>query len=123
MFSYLGKIAAVAALAVPMVFGAPAPAHHHKIRNPEARDVVPDSYIVVYNKDVTSAVVASHVETVHSLIAKRDSTLANAGIGATYDLTGFKGYQVLADAATIGAIASSPEVNQLLFFSGIKLTR
>jgi hypothetical protein len=59
MFSYFGKIAAVAAFATPLVFGAPAPApaHHHKIRNPAATDVIKDSYIVVYNTEITAAAI------------------------------------------------------------------
>jgi len=111
MFSYLGKIVAVAALAVPMVFSAPT--HHLKIRNPLAVDVVPDSYIVVYNSDVSAETITSHIESISSLIARRDSTQSNSGIGATYDLEEFKGYQVLADSATIAAIAATPEVCQL----------
>ncbi|KAH7403226.1 peptidase S8/S53 domain-containing protein [Cadophora sp. MPI-SDFR-AT-0126] len=105
MVSYLGRLAALAALVVPAVFAAPAPANH-KIRNVDARDVVKDSYIVVYQKDVTAAALASHIEEVNSLIAKREV----GGIGATYDIGTFKGYQITTDAATLGAIAASPDV-------------
>ena len=60
MASYFTRFVALAAAIAP-VFGAPAPAHHLKIRNPMAADVVPDSYIVVYNSDVDSTMIASHV--------------------------------------------------------------
>src|ERR1700760_4872371 len=112
MFSYLGKLAAVAAFIIPTVIGAPA--HHLKLRNPTAIDVVPDSYIVVYNTDVSAESIASHIESVSSLIARRDVTVANAGIGATYNLDQFKGYHIVADSATIASIAAAAEVSQLI---------
>lgn len=105
MVSYLGRLAALAALVAPAVFAAPAPANL-KIRNLDARDVVKDSYIVVYQKDVSKEVLASHIEEVNSLIAKREV----GGIGATYDIGTFKGYQITTDAATLGQIAASPDV-------------
>jgi subtilisin family serine protease len=48
------------------------------------------------------------MDSVSTMISKRASTLT--GIGATYDLDGFKGFQVAADSATINEIANSPEV-------------
>lgn len=108
MFSYLGKLAAVAALAVPLVLGAPAP--HLKIRNPHATDIVKDSYIVVYNNNITAEAITSHIDSISSLITKRDSLLSAAGIKTTFDIDEFKAYHVVADSATIGAIAASPEV-------------
>ena len=60
MASYLTRFIALAAAIAP-VFGAPAPAHYLKIRNPLAADVVPDSYIVVYNNDVDSTMISSHI--------------------------------------------------------------
>lgn len=107
MAPYFAKIAALAAIVLPFVLGAPTSTHHVKIRNADATDVVADSYIVVYNKDVSAEVISSHVENVNSLISKRDTS---AGIGATYEISDFKGYQVSADLETINAIASSPEV-------------
>lgn len=108
MVSYLGRLAALAALVAPVVFAAPAPASANlKIRNLDARDVVKDSYIVVYQKDVSKEVLASHIEEVNSLIAKREV----GGIGATYDIGTFKGYQITTDAATLGQIAASPDVS------------
>jgi hypothetical protein len=61
MVSYFTRFLALAAALAP-VFGAPATTPHHlKIRNPLAEDVVPDSYIVVYNSNVDAATIASHV--------------------------------------------------------------
>lgn len=104
MVSYLGRLAALAAI-LPAVFAAPAPVNL-KIRNLEARDVVKDSYIVVYNNDVNATVFEASIAQVSSLLSKRDA----AGIGATYDIGTFKGYQVTADTATLAEIAASPDV-------------
>ncbi|KAG9236440.1 putative cuticle-degrading protease [Amylocarpus encephaloides] len=105
MAPYFAKLAALAALVVPFVLGAPT-APNLKIRNADAVDVVADSYIVVYKQDISAEVVDSHVETVNALVSKRDTS----GIGATFDIQDFKGYEVQADEATIQAIAASPEV-------------
>jgi hypothetical protein len=113
MVSYLAKLAAVAAFAIPAVLGAPAPAPHHlKIRNPAATDVIKDSWIVVYNEDVTAAVMSSHISSVNGIIAKRALTAAlpNAGFKATWAIKDFKAYNIIADAATIASIAAKPEV-------------
>lgn len=110
MFSYLGKLAAVAAVAIPLVFSAPTP-YQNKIRNLDTVDVVANSYIVVYNNDITAEAITAHVESISGLISKRDTTLENAGIAATYDLSELKGYNVIADAATIAAIAEREEVS------------
>jgi hypothetical protein len=107
MTAYFAKLAALAAVAAPFVFAAPAPhAGHLKIRNADVTDVVPDSYIVVYHNDINATAIAAHVDTVSSMLSKRDTD----GIGATYDLSELKGYQVQADSATIAEIAASPEV-------------
>jgi hypothetical protein len=67
MVSYFTRFLALAAALAP-VFGAPATAPHHlKIRNPQAEDVVPDSYIVVYNSNVDAATIASHVNPPRSM--------------------------------------------------------
>lgn len=108
MASYLTKLATLAAVIAPLVFGAPAPVPHLKIRNPMTEDVIQDSYIVVYNNDVNATMVAMHIDFVSSMLSKRDSPMI--GIGATYDLDDFKGFQVEADPATITEIANSPEV-------------
>jgi hypothetical protein len=111
-FPFVAKLATLAAFLLPLAVGAPTPDLNLKIRNPHATDIVADSYIIVYNKDVTAAEISSHVETVESSISKRGS---HSGIGAKYNFNGFKGYSVHADAATIGAIAASPEVHSPSF--------
>ncbi|KAF8849436.1 putative cuticle-degrading protease [Acephala macrosclerotiorum] len=106
MVNYFTRLAALAAV-IPAIFAARAPsAHHLKIRNIDATDVVPDSYIVVYNDDVNTTMVASHMASISSILSRRDLT----GIGATYDMDSLKGYQVTADEVTIAEIAASPEV-------------
>jgi subtilisin family serine protease len=108
MPSFILRLAAIAAVVAPAIFAAPTPsAPHLKIRNPEATDVVPDSYIVVYNSDINATSIETHLSSVSALISRRRDV---GGIGATYDLSTLKGYQVTADAATIAEIAASPEV-------------
>lgn len=87
MVSYLGRLAAVVAFAAPLALGAPtaAPAHI-KIRAPAINaEVVADSYIVVYNKDVTAEVASSHIETVNSMIASRKRDIPSEVVD-TYDI-------------------------------------
>jgi len=116
MVSYLARIAGVAALALPVVFGAPAPsAHQLKIRNPDATEVVPNKYIVVYEKDVAPKSILSHLSNVKNLISKRKRDFSLGGIDVTYEIGNFKGYAVTADEATIAEIAASPEVSLQLF--------
>lgn len=118
MVSYLGRLAALAALVAP-IFAAPAPAGANlKIRNLEARDIVKDSYIVVYQKDISAAAFTLAVEEVKSLTSKREV----GGIGATFDIGSFKGYQITADAATLGEIVASPDVSYPHSDTGIRLT-
>jgi oryzin len=109
MPAYLTILTAFAAAIAP-VFGAPAAlAPHPKIKVPQAaaKDVIEDSYIVVYNKDITPESTASHEGFLASVITKRDNA---ASVGAKYQIHEFAGYQISADAATINEIASSPEV-------------
>ncbi|KAJ5037329.1 uncharacterized protein L3040_007505 [Drepanopeziza brunnea f. sp. 'multigermtubi'] len=108
MVSYIGKLVALAAVVVPAVFAAPAPAPANlKIRNLEARDVVKDSYIVVYNPAVEADIFEASIAEVSSLISKR---AVAGGIGAKYTIGDFKGYQITADTATLAEIAASPDV-------------
>jgi len=82
MVSSLARLAALTAIVAP-ILGAPTPAPQHiKIRNPMAADVVPDSWIVVYNDDINATTIASHVASVSSMLSRRDET----GIGATWDM-------------------------------------
>ncbi|KAI9735435.1 MAG: Subtilisin-like protease 2 [Claussenomyces sp. TS43310] len=103
---FFGRLAAVAAVLAPAVLGAPT-SPHPKILNPLAADVVADSYIVVYHPNITSDGIASHVESVSSILSKRSSA---SGVGQTYNLPQLKGYQVTADSSAIAQIADSPEV-------------
>ena len=112
MVSYLAKLAALAAV-LPAVFAAPTTPPHLKIRNPTERDVVKDSYIVVYNTDVNKTMRASHMSTVNSILSKRASF---GGVGAKWEMTTLHGYQLTADAATVAEIADSPEVSSFLNF-------
>jgi oryzin len=102
MVSYFAKLAALAAVIAP-IFAAPA---HIKIRNTDAKDVIEGSYIVVYNEDITAAMMSSHFASISSILSKRDGH----GIGATYNMKKFKGYQIQADEASIAEIANKPEV-------------
>ena len=115
MVSYLAKIAGVAALALPVVFGAPAPSPLNlKLRNPAATEVVPNKYIVVYEKDVAASAIASHISTITSLISKRKRDFSLGAIATTYAIGEFKGYAVTADEATMAEIAAKPEVSTTL---------
>jgi oryzin len=51
------------------------------------------------------------------MLSRRDLT----GIGATYDMDELKGYQVVADEATIAEIAASPEVSHVLYLIAPRL--
>lgn len=102
------SLLALAACLLPLIAGAPTTPSHEKIRNPAARDVIENSYIVVFNKGIQSSVVESEIASVNALLSKRSST--HRGIGSKYDFHDFQGYQIDTDAATIGEIASSPQV-------------
>ncbi|CAD6456269.1 d8f3fb16-a9a2-4889-868b-a7b6ea0050cf [Sclerotinia trifoliorum] len=107
MASYLTILTALAAVFAP-VFAAPAAIPHPKIKTPTAaKEIVADSYIVVYNTDITAEVTASHVDFVNSIVAKRDNAVS---VGATYKIKDFAGYHISADEATIVEIANKPEV-------------
>jgi hypothetical protein len=111
-FPTLARLVTLAAVLLPVVFAAPADqATYLKIRNAEARDVIPNSYIIVYKEGVSSAAIAAHESSISSALKKRASTMQ--GIGPKWDMTSFKGYQIEADAATIQQIAAAPEVSRL----------
>lgn len=105
-------IIALAATLLPAVLGAPTPAADLKIRNLEARDVVPDSYIVVLKSDIADEDYEATINAASHIITKRapGGGRKYKGVGAKYKLGGFKGYQIDADAATIGEIAASDNV-------------
>ncbi|QSZ34964.1 hypothetical protein DSL72_007826 [Monilinia vaccinii-corymbosi] len=109
MTSYLTVLTALAAVFAP-VFAAPAAVvPHPKIKTPsvDAKELVADSYIVVYKSGVSEEVTASHAEFVNSIITKRENA---ASVGATYKIRDFAGYQISADEQTIVEIANKPEV-------------
>jgi oryzin len=114
-FSY-GCVAALAAFIVPIAFAAPTPAEPHllKIRNPEARDVKPDSYIIVYKPTVNATGIAAHESSIERFITKRGKSYK--GVAAKYAIGSFKGYNIEADSATIAEIATSDEVRILIIF-------
>ena len=115
MVSYFGKLVALAALAFLVVFGAPSPSLNYlKIRNQNSTDVVPNRYIVVYEKDVTAAIISNYISRVGNLFSKRKRGFADGGIRANYAFRDFNGYAVTADNATIAEIAATPEVVHLL---------
>jgi hypothetical protein len=105
LFTSSLRLAAVALALLPAAFAAPTSL---KIRNLEATDVVPNSYIVVYHQDTSAEAIAAHEFSIASSLNKRSSTLS--GIGATYSMSEFKGYQIEADEDTIAEISNSPEV-------------
>ncbi|KAL5351071.1 Subtilisin-like protease 2 [Pseudogymnoascus australis] len=100
---------ALAATFLPLIAGAPLTDEAHlKIRSPAPENVIPNSYIVVFNKDIEDEAIESEFASVNSILSKRSST--HKGIGNKYNLADFKGYQIETDSATIGEIASSPGV-------------
>ena len=105
------SLIALAACLLPLINAAPVTEQPHvKIRNPSAQDVIPNSYIVVFNKDIGAEDIESEFASVNSILSKRSS--AHKGIGNKYNLSGLKGYQIETDTATIGEIASSPHVSR-----------
>ncbi|KFY93285.1 hypothetical protein V500_03797 [Pseudogymnoascus sp. VKM F-4518 (FW-2643)] len=103
------SLIALAACFLPLIVAAPAvEAAHAKIRSPGTQDIIPDSYIVVFNKGVNDADIESEFASVSRILSKRSS--GHKGVGHKYNITGFKGYQINTDTASIGEIASSPLV-------------
>ncbi|OBT63094.1 hypothetical protein VE03_07470 [Pseudogymnoascus sp. 23342-1-I1] len=102
------SLIALAACFLPLIAAAPIEAQNAKIRSPGTQDIIPDSYIVVFNKGVNDADIESEFASVSRILSKRSS--AHKGVGHKYTSTGFKGYQIHTDTASIGEIASSPLV-------------
>ncbi|KFZ10386.1 hypothetical protein V502_08151 [Pseudogymnoascus sp. VKM F-4520 (FW-2644)] len=102
------SLIALAACFLPLIAAAPVEAAHAKIRSPGTQDIIPDSYIVVFNKGVNDADIESEFASVSRILSKRSS--GHKGVGHKYNITGFKGYQINTDTASIGEIASSPLV-------------
>lgn len=108
--STLARLTAVVAAFLPLTFGVPT--SNLKIRNADATDVVPNSYIVIYNEDITAEAISAHEQSVSSLLTRRDSTLN--GVGSSWFLGSFKGYAIETDVETLASIAAKPEVSKLL---------
>lgn len=113
MGSYFGMLAASAAVIAPAVFAAPAPTNA-KISNLGATDVIPDSYIVVYNEDVSVDDFTASVSQVNTLAAMPDAGTISS-VEATFNFGNFKGMHVTADAATLDEIAASPHASLIAF--------
>lgn len=103
------SLIALAACFLPLIAAAPVEAQNSKILSPGTQDIIPDSYIVVFNKDVEDADIESEYASVSRILSKRSS--AYKGVGHKYNITGFKGYQISTDSASIDEIASSPLVS------------
>ncbi len=112
----------LAATLLPFTFAAPveqagaAPNPLLKIRNLEARDVIADNYIVVYHSDLVNATALdAAVASIDSIVTKRKvGGKKHRGVRAKYNLDGFRGYAIEADAATIGEIVAKPEVRNII---------
>ncbi|KAJ5138214.1 alkaline serine protease [Penicillium bovifimosum] len=77
----------------------------------DADAVVPSSYIVVMNDDVSTADFQVHrnwAATVHSRLASRNSGVS--GPGKHFDINGMKGYSASFDDRTVKDIANDPAV-------------
>lgn len=107
MVSYLVKLAALAA-AFPAVFAAPTAPSHLKIRNPYAKDVIEGSFIVVYKNDVNATFRASHIA---EISAQLETKRFNGGVGAEYDMSLLKGFQLTAPDEFVSELANTPEID------------
>lgn len=108
MLFSINRIAALAVIFLPAVFGAPAPLSDVRNAKIQSREVIEGSYIVVYKDGLSSSAIESHEASISTILSKRDT---GGGIEATYNLTSFKGYNIKADSAAIAEIESSPEVS------------
>ena len=98
------------ALAAPVAEAAPV---NLKIRNIEAREVVQDSYIVVYKEDIADDVLDAGIASANSILTKRANggKGKHRGVGQKYKIGNFKGYQIDADEETIASIAADDAVS------------
>ena len=88
-----------------------------KIRNIEARDVVQDSYIVVYKEDIADDVLDDGIASANSTLTMHavGGKGKHRGVGQKYKIGNFKGYQINADEATIASIATDDAVSVPIF--------
>jgi hypothetical protein len=106
-FPTAGKLAPFAALLLTLTAAINTP----KIQNGNATDVIPNSYIVVYNDNVTTPAINAHESSASSFSKRWDTQFR--GICARYNMTTFKGYHVEASDAVIAYIAAAPEVSSI----------
>ncbi|KAK6543511.1 Basic amino-acid permease [Orbilia ellipsospora] len=90
------------------------PLTSREIHNLNARDTIPDKYIVVFKDGTSDASIASHITDIKSFhtrsvrnISKRAAT---AGVEKTFSMTGFKAYSGGFDSATVHQIIQSPHI-------------
>ncbi|KFY16913.1 hypothetical protein V492_01021 [Pseudogymnoascus sp. VKM F-4246] len=102
------SLIALAAAFLPLIAALPVEAASSKIVTPGTQDIIADSYIVVFNKDIKDADVESEFASVSRILSKRSS--GHKGVGHKYNLSGFKGYSIQTDSSSINEIASSPLV-------------
>ncbi|KFY40863.1 hypothetical protein V494_03291 [Pseudogymnoascus sp. VKM F-4513 (FW-928)] len=102
------SLIALAAAFLPLIAALPVEAVSSKIVTPGTQDIIADSYIVVFNKDIKDADVESEFASVSRILSKRSS--GHKGVGHKYNLSGFKGYSIQTDSSSINEIASSPLV-------------
>ncbi|CAG8949370.1 hypothetical protein HYFRA_00004997 [Hymenoscyphus fraxineus] len=108
MVSYKSLLAFSAAV-LPAVLAAPSTHPGHlKIRQLGGQaEVIPGSYIVVFEPSADPALVEAHEQRLVGL-RKRDTN--SSAVEHTYSVQDFKGYSIAADETTIAEIAASPEV-------------
>lgn len=115
----VGATAALVSL-LPCVLSTPVPKYHTaadlrrtpttslNISNPQATNVIPNSYIVVYKPTTSNDEMKQHLSYVNHALSKRDSN-AN-GVGTTYNFNNFKGYHIQANKSLVATILKMAEV-------------
>lgn len=103
------SLIALAACFLPLIAGAPTEQQVPKLRNAGATNTLPNSYLVVYKKEVDDLAFESEMSSVSDFLSKRDSTFK--GVGHKYKMQDFKGYQIEADTETLTKISESPQVS------------
>jgi oryzin len=113
---------AILATAVPFLAQA-APAK----RAPAIGDVVPGKYIVQLKPGMTGMSIAAHhakLVQIHARnVIRRSLEEEGTGVEHEYNMGKFVGYSGGFDAATIEELKAMPEVNDLILFQGVLLTR
>ena len=79
-----------------------------EIINPDAEDVIKNSYIIRYKPDILRIDRARHEALIHAVARARGGV---TGVGRTFDIGGFQGYQVNIQLGDLGAILFSSLVS------------